>query len=133
MAVLHPENPVQSLTKQQITDLLSGKLKTWESINGRKDPVNVVLNKAQVATTVLVPRFFLGKEEMPNADFVTTTRAVAEKIKLAPGTINFSGSKFEEAGIKLKFIDTDAKIDYVIGAKKPLTPEQTKLFQALKP
>jgi hypothetical protein len=132
MAVLNPENPTQTLTREQVTDLLSGKLKTWESINGRKDKVKIIFNRAQPAAIVAVPRFYLDKVEVPNAEYVTTIRGIAEKLKESPGGISFSGSKFEDAAIKPKFIPTDLKLTYTLVAKKPLSAEMKKIFEVLK-
>jgi hypothetical protein len=132
MVVLNPLNPVTSLSRKQITDLLSGKLKTWESITGRKDPVIVAFNRSQTAAVTQVPKFYLGKDEVPDASYATDIPGLARKIKADPGVISFSGSKFESEGVTPKFLESEIKITYSIMAKKPLSPELEKLFAALK-
>lgn len=129
---VHPDNPVSGLSKEQITDLLSGKLKTWESLNGKKDPVRVVLNKTQVSTIKLVPKFYLDKTEIPNVIWVTTVDGAMKNLQQNPGTITFTGTKFETSDFKPKFFETEVKFTYSFIAKKPLSPEMTKIFSLLK-
>jgi ABC-type phosphate transport system substrate-binding protein len=132
MAVLNPENPQTSLTHEQITKILSGSEKTWEAINGRKDAIHVVFNRTQISTVALVPKFYLGKTEVPNADYVTTKEGVIRRLKSDIGTISFSGSKFEGEGLKPRFIDTEIKVLYAVVVKKPLSAKAERLLAGLK-
>ena len=131
-AVINSENPVTSLSREQVTGLLNGKTKTWEKINGRKDSVKVIFNRSQNAALELVARYYLHESGIKNAEYVSTVAALARKIQLDPGAIGFSGSKFEIEGAEPKFIDIELKLVYSIIAKKPLSAQNEKLFGALK-
>jgi hypothetical protein len=132
MVVLNPLNPLEKLSHQQITDLITGKLKTWETVNGRKDAVKLVINRSQNALMTFMARHYLGTDTFPDADYVTTVKALAKKISTEPGAISFSGSQFTEDGFTPKFLPTAAKLDYVIIGKKPLSSLMKKTFEALK-
>lgn len=132
MAVVHPENPVITLTRAQLTDLISGKLKTWQPINGKTHAVKIVLNSAQMATKSGIPRYYIGKDEIPSVEYVTTLKAVAKHMEMDPGVISFSGSKFEDGAFKPKFLDTEYKIVYSAVFKKPLSGEAKKILEILK-
>ena len=41
--VVHPSNPVKSLTLAQVADLMSGKIKNWKDLGGKDAPILVVM------------------------------------------------------------------------------------------
>jgi phosphate transport system substrate-binding protein len=51
--ILHADNPLRSLTREQIVDLYSGRISNWSSLGGEDLPV-VVVNKAAGRATLAV-------------------------------------------------------------------------------
>lgn len=51
--IVHKENPVGSLSDQQITDIFTKKITDWAQVNGRPAPI-VVVNKAEGRATLEV-------------------------------------------------------------------------------
>lgn len=40
--IVHPENPVSSITSEQVRDVFSGKIKNWKELGGRNEKIVVV-------------------------------------------------------------------------------------------
>lgn len=38
---VHPENPVQALTRQQVKDIFAGKISNWKAVGGREGTINL--------------------------------------------------------------------------------------------
>lgn len=62
--ILHKENPVQTLTDEQVIAIYMGKITNWKEVGGKDAPITVV-NKAEGRSTLEV---FLHYFKMKNTD-----------------------------------------------------------------
>lgn len=62
--ILHQDNPLQSLTDQQVVDIYTGKLDNWQEVGG-KDATITVVNKAEGRSTL---ELFLDYFKLNNRD-----------------------------------------------------------------
>ncbi|AFY57704.1 phosphate ABC transporter substrate-binding protein, PhoT family [Rivularia sp. PCC 7116] len=62
--ILHKENPVKSLSNQQVIDIYTGKINNWQQVNGTNTPITVV-NKAEGRSTL---ELFLDYFKLENSD-----------------------------------------------------------------
>lgn len=62
--ILHKDNPVKSLSNQQVIDIYTGKINNWQQINGKNAPITVV-NKAEGRSTL---ELFLNYFQLKNND-----------------------------------------------------------------
>ncbi|WP_414622233.1 substrate-binding domain-containing protein [Calothrix sp. CCY 0018] len=62
--ILHQENPVKSLSNQQVIDIYTGKINNWQQVNGTNAPITVV-NKAEGRSTL---ELFLDYFKLKNSD-----------------------------------------------------------------
>ncbi len=62
--ILHQNNPVKSLTNQQILAIYTGKIDNWQQVNGKNAPITVV-NKAEGRSTL---ELFLNYFQIQNSD-----------------------------------------------------------------
>lgn len=87
--IVHAENPVASLTDQQVVDIYTGKIDSWRQVGGRDAPV-VVVNKAEGRATLEV---FLGHFGLDNpaieADVVIGDNE--QGVKAVAGNVNAIG------------------------------------------
>ncbi|MDV6345383.1 phosphate ABC transporter substrate-binding protein [Nitrosomonas sp. Is37] len=61
--IVHASNPVTNLTRQQITDIYTGKITNWQEVGG-KDARITVVNKAEGRSTL---ELFLSHFELKNS------------------------------------------------------------------
>jgi len=68
--ILHKDNPVQSLSDQQVVDIYTGKIKNWKEVKGKDAPITVV-NKAEGRSTLeLFTQYFKLKNSDVKAQVV---------------------------------------------------------------
>jgi len=57
--ILNKANPVESLNKQQIIDIYTGKIVNWETVGGNDAPITVI-NKAEGRSTLELFLHYFG-------------------------------------------------------------------------
>lgn len=62
--ILHKENPIKSLSNQQVIDIYTGKVNNWQQVSGKNAPITVV-NKAEGRSTL---ELFLSYFQLKNSD-----------------------------------------------------------------
>lgn len=86
--MVHKDNKVASLTKDQLKDLNTGKIKNWKEIGGADLPVKVVTSHAGAATRAVFQKQIMdGAEYVPGALEVRTTREEITEVAREPGAI----------------------------------------------
>jgi len=97
--VVHPDNPVRALTRQQVSDLHTGRIANWKEVGGPDLAVQVVTDAASSAT-----RGLIKAEVLKGADYVASARAVpieqvAPEVAQARGAIGGLGQGFVQPGV----------------------------------
>lgn len=143
VTIVHPSNPVKSLSRDQLRDIFSGKVKSWKEVGGPDAPVALVVASPNSGTRGFFDRAILGTQKVaPTAKEVRTAAAeVAEVARNAnaigmvgEGTAAGGAGKVKEVGgtdIKrvLGFVtqgDPTGDVAKLIGWWR--TPEAQKLF-----
>lgn len=68
--ILHQDNPVTALTRQQVIDIFTGKVQNWREVGGKNEAI-VVVNKAEGRSTLeLFLKHFGLKNSEVDADIV---------------------------------------------------------------
>lgn len=88
LVMVHKDNKVGALTKEQLKDINTGKVKNWKEVGGADLPVKVITSHAGAAT-----RAVFQKQVMDGADYVSsalevrTTREEITEVAREPGAI----------------------------------------------
>jgi len=64
--VVHPSNPVKSLTGVQLVDLLSGKIKNWKEVGGADQPIVIVAAQPGDGVRTTVESTLLKSASLPD-------------------------------------------------------------------
>lgn len=73
--IVNKDNPVTSLTKAQLKDLNTGKIKNWKEVGGPDLPVRVVTSHAGSATRAVFQKQMMdGAEYVAGAAEIRTTK-----------------------------------------------------------
>ena len=131
--VVHPSNPVKTLTLAQIADVMSGKVKNWKDLGGKAAPILVVMETKGGGVRSMVEKEVMGggditaaSRELPGATQVVGVVAqVPQAIGIAvQNTVN---AKVAEVG-------TDRVIEQpliLVTAGQP-TAEMAKVIEAAR-
>lgn len=112
--IVHRDNPVQRLDKQQLIDLYTKKITNWKDVGG-KDATVIVANKAEGRSTLEVFVQYLGLDTADvKADVVVGENLhVIHSVVSNPNTIGYvsigTASAEEKAGTPIQLVVNDGK------------------------
>ncbi|NTU68291.1 MAG: phosphate ABC transporter substrate-binding protein [Chlorobiaceae bacterium] len=100
--VVHPSNPVRSLTTAQIADIYKGKISNWRQVGGPNAPIVVIQRESNSGTQESFKELVVGKEVpvTKNAETQASNGAVKNRVSLTRGAIGFLGLGFTDASVK---------------------------------
>lgn len=80
---VHKDNPVASLTRTQLRDLFSGKVKNWKEVGGADQPVKIFLSSPGSGTRATFQKLALDGADFSSeaTDFRTSLAAITEVTK----------------------------------------------------
>lgn len=127
--IVHRDNPIANLTRQQLVDIFTGNIERWNEIGG-PDREIVVANKAEGRATLEV---FLGYTGLDSADIqadvvVGENQQAIKTVAGNPAAIGYvsigAAASEAEAGTPIKLVSSDgipATTDSVASGEFPIT------------
>ncbi|MBI1424840.1 MAG: phosphate ABC transporter substrate-binding protein [Gammaproteobacteria bacterium] len=98
--IANPQNPVQSITTQQLRDIYLGKIKNWSELGGPNAPIELYVRRGKISgvgRTLRALVFANYDQEFPGAKFVVKSTGPLEKAieenPLAIGTTGIASAK----------------------------------------
>ncbi|WP_300459193.1 phosphate ABC transporter substrate-binding protein [Desulfobacula sp.] len=89
-AVIHPKNPVPSLTGQQLQDIFAGNITTWKTLGGDDRPINIYTRDKSSGTREVFWKRALKKGKISDkAHFVTSNGAMKSAVTNDPYAIGY--------------------------------------------
>jgi len=109
--IVHPDNPVSSLTLEQIRGIYNGTYTNWKDVGG-PDMEIVVINRDSASGT----REFFWKHVMHKENFVegalekNSNAAVKLTVSQTPGAIGYVGLGYVDASVKAITINVNGEL-----------------------
>lgn len=136
VVAVHAANPVKSLTRQQIKDILTGKVRNWNQVGGPDLPIKVYAAAPGQAVRTAVQKGFMDGAAYP-AETVDIRTAV-EQLKVIAGDPAGIGAMSEpviKAGPEKVHVVTGAVIPrplgfVTIGAPNPVAQKMIDYFRS---
>ncbi len=93
--LVHPTNPVNGLTKQQVKDIFTGKISDWSQVGGNAGKIVVISRDTSSGTYEAFSELAMDKQK-PRADALlqASNQAVASTVARTPGAIGYAGLAF---------------------------------------
>ncbi len=134
--IVHSENPVQSLTNEQIVQIFTGQIENWSQVGGNDAPITVV-NKAEGRSTLelFLKHFELNSKDI-QADVVIgdneqCVKTVAGNVN-AIGYVSIGTAEFDaNAGVPIRLLPLGgiiASIENVQNGTFPLSRPLNLVF-----
>ena len=108
VVITHPENPVTTLTSDQLQRIYSGQITNWNSVGGPNMPINIVgYPEGSSEREVFEERIFGDRAVRlaSNAEIVDTNNDAAQRVNATPGAISFVGYAFQRGAKPLSLIN----------------------------
>jgi phosphate transport system substrate-binding protein len=107
--IVHLSNPIRKLTKEQLADLFSGKIKNWAELGGNSQPVLLVGESTSSPYRMI--KEALAISYPPDMRIVQNTNQTAIIVAQAPGAIsNISTAHDVPERSKLKVVETELNL-----------------------
>ena len=78
--ILHPKNPVQDLSLDQIREVFSGKIKSWKELKGISRPIVLVTREEGSGTREAFQKLVMGKEEISLESLVQDSNGAIRQV-----------------------------------------------------
>ncbi|ACH40605.1 ABC transporter, periplasmic substrate-binding protein [Citrifermentans bemidjiense Bem] len=130
--VSHKDNPVKSLSFDQLKGIFTGKIANWKEVGGNDAPILIVLSSINPATNAAYKKIALADAPFA-ADIVDAGRFedVREKVAANPEAIAFGPVTMLDASIKT--VQTpDVARPVILITKGAPTPKVQKLISFIK-
>lgn len=106
--VVNPANPVNGLTRDQLRDLFSGRIRNWKEVGGRDGPVRPITREEGSGTRESFVNLVMGKSRISRAALVQESNgAVKELVRGDPAAIGYMSLGL--AGEELKALPIDGQ------------------------
>jgi len=126
-AVTNPKAKVESLTKQQLIDIFTGKIKNWKEVGGADIAITVINRPASSGTRATFKEFGLDKKEEVAGLTQDSSGAVKQAVKQTDGAISYLAlSYFADAANKEGL--NVLKIDGVEATAENISTDKYKIW-----
>lgn len=99
--IVHPDNPIQALSRDQLRQVFSGRVRDWSALGGRGGAISLVGLGADAGGHELLSSLVLaGGRQAATTSVQASSRAVAEAVARNPGAIGYVPVGFEPAGVR---------------------------------
>ena len=89
---VHPENPIQDLTLQQLKSIFTGKIKNWSAVGGWDAPIFVITRSPNSGTYFYFREHILNEEPYSSAARIfPSTQSIVEAVSRSPYAIGYGG------------------------------------------
>ncbi len=118
--IVNPENPIQQLTLQQISDIYSGKITNWKDVGGEDRPIVLLSRESNSGTHVyfLEQVVRLGKSQdktlfSPDTLLLPSSEGIMAEVRQNPNAIGYDGLGYITPDVKTLAIASKAGGEYV--------------------
>lgn len=129
--IVHPSNPVKSLTKAQLADLFSGKVKNWSEVGGANAPVLLVGEPSSSPHKMIAEA--LSVSYAAELRVVQNTNQTATIVMQAPGALSYITTAHDlPERDKLKVMESDVKLPLALylAMRKDASDQVKKVVEA---
>ncbi len=118
--IVHPDNPIDNLTLQQVSDIYTGKLINWSQLGGEDRPIVRLSRETNSGTHVyfLEEVIRLGNSDdksifSANTLLLPSSEGIIAEVRENPNAIGYDGLGYITEEVKVISIAKDASSDYI--------------------
>ncbi|MCM8769845.1 MAG: phosphate ABC transporter substrate-binding protein [Candidatus Omnitrophica bacterium] len=121
--IVHPSNPISSLTLQQVKDIYTGSISDWKQVGGPAAKIVVISRDTASGTYEAFGELALKKARVrPDALLQASNQAVASTVAKTPGAIGYVGLGYLGKEVKALPINSVLpSVETVLSGKYPIS------------
>jgi phosphate transport system substrate-binding protein len=108
MVIVHPENPIESLTMEQVRDIYAGIIVNWSELGGPDLPIQVLDRQEDSGTRAVFQGVLFGENVAPpltTAIIEEDNAVTAATVNDNPGAIGYVGYAFQRGAKALNLVN----------------------------
>lgn len=130
VVIIHPSNPVTSLSKEQMKMLFTGKVTNWKDVGGKDAPVLVVWGKNSPGQNALFTKVILDGEKIIAENLETTDyKGIKDTVSANPEAIGIDPLGMADNSVKAIKPSPEVTSPIRIVTKGKPSAEVTKLIE----
>jgi len=112
--IVHPNNSIEQLTKEQVADIFTGKVKNWKEVGGKDLPVIAYSRETSSGTYEFFKEHVMDKKNYASSVLnMPATGAIVQSVSQTEGAIGYIGLAYETKEVKHLAISYDKGAKYV--------------------
>lgn len=131
--IVHPNNPVSQLTREQLEQIFTGAITNWKQVGGKDAPIVAYSRESSSGTYEFFKEHVMDKKNYAtNVLNMPATGAIVQSISQTEGAIGYIGLAYSTGSVKSLNVSYDQGKTYVkptiAGAKDKSYPIARPLF-----
>ncbi|GEO05895.1 phosphate ABC transporter substrate-binding protein [Adhaeribacter aerolatus] len=131
--VVHPENKVNQLTREQLEQIFTGKIKNWKEVGGNDEVIVAYSRETSSGTYEFFKEEVLDKKNYaPGILMMSATGSIVQSVSQTRGAIGYIGLAYETEDVKALSVSYDQGKTFVApsveAAKNKSYPISRPLF-----
>jgi phosphate transport system substrate-binding protein len=99
--IVHPSNPIQGLSVDQIRDIYTGKITNWKQLGGPNVAIVLISRDTNSGTYESFETLVLNKQKISDkAEYVGSNGAIRERVQSTPAAVGYVGLGFVDKSVK---------------------------------
>jgi phosphate transport system substrate-binding protein len=119
--IVHKDNPVKKLTRAQLKDIFTGKIKNWKIVGGPDLAIQAIIVKEGSSTREIFRKVILAGSQYRGTKVVTPDARIVSLVARHRGVIGQISMAFIKDNKKVKAIYVDGQEPSVNNANYPIT------------
>ncbi len=99
--LVHPSNPVKSLTLEQVRNIFKGKIRNWKEVGGPDRKIIKVSRDTNSGTYETFEKLVMKKKKISgDTEYVGSNGAIRQRVQSTPAAIGYAGLGFVDKTVK---------------------------------
>ncbi|MCS7189418.1 MAG: PstS family phosphate ABC transporter substrate-binding protein [Bacteroidia bacterium] len=115
---VHPSNPVQRISRAQIADIYTGRIRNWKDLGGPDMPILPYSRESSSGTFEFFREYILkGGDFAPHVRFIPATGMLVQSLSQTAGAIGYVGIAYVNPQVKVLAVAQDGDTIYFYPAR----------------
>lgn len=129
--IINPSNPVKNLTREQLSDIFTGKITNWKQVGGSDMPIVTYSRETSSGTYEFFKTSVLKNKNYKSGIMsMPATGAVVQSVSQTPGAIGYVGLAYLNSKVKAVSVSYDNGKTYVEPTK---ANAKSKVYPIVRP
>jgi phosphate transport system substrate-binding protein len=99
--LVHPSNPVQDLTVEQVRKIYLGEITNWKEVGGPDKAIVIISRDTNSGTYETFEKLVMAKQKIhENCEYVGSNGAIRSRVQSTPAAVGYAGLGFVDKTVK---------------------------------